>query len=188
MQKQIIVYVIIGAICFGLGFGLRSVGEFSLKPSVPAQQNTFEAGWNAAKQRLQETGYLPPVLDEIFTISGQVQGIENNKITLNIHPLEPLADPELDVRIIEVDENTKIYQLKEKEFEQYEKEMKEYNKKMKEQVDAPELAPESIIPPEPFIKETAKLSNIRQGQEITVTSKENIKNKKQFRAIEIVIQ
>ncbi|MHA1251766.1 MAG: hypothetical protein ACTSRP_17380 [Candidatus Helarchaeota archaeon] len=167
---------------------MRSVGEFSLKPSVPAQQNTFEAGWNAAKQRLQETGYLPPVLDEIFTISGQVQGIENNKITLNIHPLEPLADPELDVRIIEVDENTKIYQLKEKEFEQYEKEMKEYNKKMKEQVDAPELAPESIIPPEPFIKETAKLSNIRQGQEITVTSKENIKNKKQFRAIEIVIQ
>jgi len=188
MQKQIIIYVIVGAICFGLGFGLRSIDKFSLKPSVPAQQNSFEAGWNAAKQRLQETGYLPPVLDEIFTISGQVQGIENNKITLNIHPLDPLADPELDVRIIEVDENTKIYQLKEKEFEQYEKEMKEYNKKMKEQVDALESVPEPIIPPEPFVKEAAKLSDIKQGQEITVTSKENIKNKKQFRAIKIVIQ
>ena len=188
MQKQIIIYVIIGAICFGLGFGLSSVSKFSLKPSAPAQQNSFEAGWNAAKQRLQETGFLPLVPDEIFTINGQVQGIENNKITLKIHPLEPLADPELDVRIIEVDESTKIYQLKEKEFEQYEKEMKEYEKKMKEQMGASEPVPEPITPPKPFIKETAKLSNIRQGQEIAVTSKENIKNKKQFRATEIVIQ
>ena len=188
MQKQIIIYVTIGIICFGLGFGLGSVGKFSLKPSAPAQQNSFEAGWNAAKQRLQETGFLPPVPDEIFTISGQVQKIENNKITLNIRPLEPLADPELDVRIVEIDENTKIYQLKEKEFEQYEKEMKEYDKKMKEQMDTSEPVPEPITPPEPFVKEVAKLSDIKQGQEITVTSKENIKNKKQFRAIEIVIQ
>ena len=119
MSKQTITIIIIVLVSFGLGFYLNDYYK-----SV-TNDNTFQAGWDAAKQRLEETGFFPTMEEdtEVAFVNGEIKEIKDNKISLEIYPLEPLADPELDNRIVEVDENTKIYQLVEKDQAEYQKEM-----------------------------------------------------------------
>lgn len=191
-NKNLIVIVLsIAAVCFILGFLISSQlnktqGRLG---QIIGGQNTFQAGWEAAKQRLAETGFAPLAADmEIKSLSGQVQKIEGSKISLKIQPLEPLADPALDNRIVETDNNTKIYKLVQKDTSEYQKEMEEFNKKMEEQMKNPPERPEPLMPPEMYTKEEVALSDIKEGEQITVTAQENIKEKSEFKATEVVIQ
>ena len=108
--KTIIIILILAA--FGLGFYLGNLYPIGLKG-----ENTFEAGWQAAQERLSESGFMPPMIEgaEITSVNGEVKEVKDNRISLKISPLEPLADPDLDNRIVEVDEKTKIYRLIEKD-------------------------------------------------------------------------
>jgi len=189
--KQLVIIVIITAIIFAV-FGLYCPKFIGLQKNAvtEAGKNTFQAGWNAAKQRLIESGFMPMVDENmgIKQISGEVKGISKNKINLKIHPLEPLSDPSLDVRIIEINNNTKIYQLEEKDIDEYQKEMEEFNKTMEEQMENPESVQEQIIPPEPFDRKQASLADIKIGMQISVEAEEDIKNIKEFKAAVIIIQ
>ena len=149
--------------------------------------------WDAAKLRLEQSGFMPMLGEdmEITSISGEVQEIQNNKISLKISPLEPLADSSLDNRIIEVDENTKIYQLTEKDQEQYQKEMDEFDKQMEEQIEDPKAMAEITEPailPEMYTKQEINLTDIQAGDRLTVTAQEDIKEVKEFKVIEITVQ
>ncbi|MEA2113267.1 MAG: hypothetical protein U9P63_01235, partial [Patescibacteria group bacterium] len=160
MTKQTITIIIIALTCLGLGYfaGFMGIG------TIQSPENTYQAGWDAAKQRLAETGFAPMMEDiEITFVSGTIQEIKDNKIYLKIQPLTPLADPELDNRIIETDANTKIYKLVEKNQEEYQREMEEFDQKMREQMENPEAAGEPIMPPEIFIKEEANFSALEVG-------------------------
>jgi len=183
MSKQISTIIIIALISFGLGF----IGNIYYKSTI---DDTFQSGWEAAKQRLEETGFMPAMMEgmEITSVSGTVEEIQDNKISLKIHPLEPLADPDLDNRIIETDENTKIYQLVQRDMAEYQKEMEEFDKRMQEQMANPETMAEIGAYPEPYTKQEISLADIQTGQQITVRTEEDIKNVRQFRAIEITVQ
>jgi len=182
MIKQIIITIIIALVFFGLGF----ISADYYKSYV---NNTFEDGWDAAKQRLEETGFAPMMIDtEITSINGEVQEIKNNKIYIKTYSLEPLADIELDNRIIEIDDNTKIYQLVEKDQKQLQREISEFEQKMQEQMNNPENMMEPVMPPELYIKQEISLADIEIGQQIVVTAEEDIKDKKEFKAIEIIVQ
>jgi len=183
MPKQIITIIIIALIFFGLGFYANSYYKSTIT-------DTYQAGWDAAKLRLEETGFIMPMTEgmEITSVSGEVQEIKDNKISLKIYPLEPLADPSLDDRIIEVDENTKIYQLVERDQAEYQREMAEFNQRMQEQMENPETMAELGEYPEPYTKQEISLTNIQTGQQITVLAQEDIKDTKQFKAIEITVQ
>lgn len=182
MTKQtIITIIIIALIFFGIGFALASYYK--------SGDNTYQAGWDAAKQRLAETGYVPTMNDmEITFVDGIVQEVRDNKIYLKIQSLTPLANSELDNRIIETDENTKIYELVEKDQEQYQIELDEFTQKMQEEMDNPEIITEPIMPPEPFIKQEINFNEIQVNQQIMVMAQEDIKDIKQFKAIEIIMQ
>ncbi len=183
MTKQTTI-IIIALVFFILGFVSNNVYHKQIKGD-----DTFEAGWQAAKQRLAESGFSPMTEDmEIVSINGEVKQIQDNKISLKINPLEPLADPKLDIRIIEVDSNTKIYQLTQRDQEQYQKEMEEFDKKAQEQMENPEAIAEPGGYPEPYTKEEVSLDNIQVGQLISVEAQENIKDVKQFKAIGVIIQ
>jgi hypothetical protein len=173
MSKQITTIIIIAIVCLGLGYTFGSMTN---------PTDTFQAGWDAAKQRLTETGFAPLIEDtEITSVSGEIQEIKDNKISLAIYHFEPLSDPELDNRIIEIDENTKIYQLVEKDQAQFQKEMDEFDKAMQE-------AQDISTPPEPYFKREINFSNIEVGQRITAVAQEDIKEVKQFKAIEINVE
>ena len=182
MPKQTITTIIIIAlIFFGIGFAFANYYK--------SGDNTYQAGWEAAKQRLMETGYAPTMEDmEITFVNGVVQEVKDNKIYLKIQPLTPLDDPELDNRIIETDDNTKVYQLVEKDTDQYQKESNEFNQTMQEQMNNLETIAEPIMPPEPFIKQEINLDKIQVGQQITVIAEQDIKEIKQFNAVEIIVQ
>ena len=185
MSKQTITTIIIALVFFGLGFYSGRLYPIGLKG-----ENTFEAGWQAAKQRLSETGFMPMFGKdmEITSLSGEVKEVKGNKISLKISPLEPLADPNLDNRIVEVDEKTKIYRLIEKDPAQYQAEMEEFERKMGEEMENPEEIPEPVVFPEMYNKEEAGLADIEVDQRISVKTEEDIKEVKQFKAVEITIQ
>ena len=154
----------------------------------------YQAGWNTAEQRLIETGFAPimGIEDmEIRTVNGTVQEINNDKITLKIYPLEPLADSSLDIRVIEV-ANAKIYKFIEKNQEQFQKEMEEFEIKMREQAENSNSEiidmSEPLMPPEMFIKQIANLNDIKVGQQLTVDTDIDIREAKQFKASKITIQ
>ena len=185
MSKQTITIIIIALVFFGLGFSLGNFYPVGLKG-----ENTFEAGWQAAQERLSETGFMPMFGEDmaITSLSGEVKEVKGNKISLKISPLEPLADPNLDNRIVEVDEKTKIYRLIEKDPAQYQAEMEEFERKMGEEMENPEEIPEPVVFPEMYNKEEAGLADIEVDQRISVKTEEDIKEVKQFKAVEITIQ
>ncbi len=183
-KTQLIIIISIAIIFFAAGYAF----SFLVK-SAPAGENTFQAGWEAAQKRLAETGFAPAMVGiEIKTLSGEVKEIKGNKINLKIRPLEPLAEPGLDIRTIIVDNSTKIYKLDAKDPNEFQKEMAEYNKKMQEQMKKPAVAAQPLMMPEPFVKKEAKLSDLKAGQQITVSTDKDIKNVQEFKAVEITLQ
>lgn len=205
--KQILLSILITAFIFGsLGFYLNQPAEkykFSVSNKLKNnqetnnnQKNTFQAGWDAAKKRLVETGFVPEINNEIEMkmVTGEIMGIKNNKINLKINPLTPLADADLDDRIVLINKNSLIYKLVEKNQQKQEEEMKEFEEKMREFEEKimknknlnQEF--ESPMPPEFFNKEKIKISDIEIGQRVSVMAQKDIKEVKEFTAEEIVIQ
>ena len=186
----------VALIFFSLGY---LIGSAKVSPTgkLAISANTFQAGWEAAKKRLADSGFAAPMANlEINNVSGQVTAIQDNAITLKIRPLEPLADPSLDERIVKVDANTKIYTLEQKDQAEYQKEMADFDKKMQEQLknppkpgETPAAAAGAIMPPEFFVKKEASISDIKVGMNINVIAADkDIKNAKQFSAAEINLQ
>ena len=119
----------VALIFFSLGY---LIGSAKVSPTgkLAISANTFQAGWEAAKKRLADSGFAAPMANlEINNVSGQVTAIQDNAITLKIRPMEPLADPSLDERIVKIDNQTKIYVLEQKDQALYQKEMADFNKK-----------------------------------------------------------
>lgn len=200
MLKQIIATFLITAIVFSV-FGIvldakTNIAQNIFKIKYPIDErkitstgsDTFQSGWDAAKKRLQESGQYFAMSGEMKSVLGQIADVSNNKITLKIRPIEPLDDPELDNRIIVVTDSTKIYQMVQKDQTQYQKEMDEFNKKIQEQMKSPEKMTSLIAPPELFTKEEATISDLKADQQIEVSSDDNIRNAKEFEAVEIQIQ
>lgn len=152
-------------------------------------ENTFQAGWDAAKKRLSETGYAFPVMAEINSVSGEVTEVMSNGLTVKIRPLEPLADPALDMRTISFDANTKVYRTEQKDPVVYQKEVEEYTRKMQQFVGKPGAAPADMgTPPQPSMQKETKVSDIQKGDMVIVTAGKNIKEVKEFIAVTIVVQ
>jgi hypothetical protein len=206
MSKKIVIIVITAIVFFGLGYFI-SPSKIITKEAknIIKGEDTYQAGWEAAKQRLAESNFMPTMIMkdiEIKSVSGSVQKIEGNKITLKIQPLEPLADPDLDIRIIDASK-AKFYKSVQRDMEEYQKEMDEFNLKIQAQMNSeiltpeelsagviapPEMNVEPIMPPAMFIKKEVSISEIQNNQQITVITEEDIKDKKEFKAIEVSIQ
>lgn len=172
-KTQIIIIILVALIFFGLGYAFSF-----LKNKVSVNSNdTFKAGWEAAKTRLIDSGFVRANNLEARQVFGEIKEINGDKITLKIRPVEPLADESLDTRVIVVDQATKIYTLEMKDSKEYEAEVNAYNKlpKDKRPVDLPDS----------FKKSETSLSDLKVGQMISAQAGENIKETKEFNVIEI---
>ncbi|MDP2736685.1 MAG: hypothetical protein Q8O59_02770 [bacterium] len=202
--KQLVVFLIISGFIF-TGFGYlflpKIIGQaVVMKASVGSENknNTFAAGMKAAYDRLIARGRADIAMfgygyQESKIIDGKIKEIKDGQISLDVYPINPLADPALDQRIIKVDETTKIYKQAEKTAEQikqdneaFNKQMAEFNQKMKEQpVGQPPMPPR---PPEPFGKQEIKLTDLKVGDQIMITAEDDIHAAKEFTAEEISVQ
>lgn len=192
LQKThwIIIVTFTAVIFFAMGFIFSYLGN-----RTPISGNSFQAGWDAAKKRLSDSGASPSsgMNIEVKSLTGEISEISGDKITLKIRPLEPLADASLDTRIIVVDSATKIYSLEPKDQKEFTAEMDAYNKKMRAGVaqtisttSATSTTPVTpILPPEGFKRTVISISDLKVGQMINVSSDKNIKEVKEFNATEI---
>lgn len=185
-KNHLIAFVAIFVVAFILG---ALIGSQAFKGGAPATgENTYEAGWNAAKKRLADSPEFGPRVNgptEVSSLNGKVQAIDGNKVSLAINPLEPLADPKLDVRVVTVTNDTKITRVVPRDSKEVQTEMEAFMKKMQTP-----LAPgqEPPTPPVTSTKEDGQLSDIKVGDTVIVTAETNIKDVKEFAITSIEIQ
>lgn len=149
--------------------------------------DTYQAGWDAAQKRLSESEKFGPIANssvEIRSITGVVQSIDGNKISIKINPLEPLADPSLDTRTV-IATSAAITHMVQRNPEEYKTELAAFMAIMRK---PPVPGKERPQPPVSSTKEVAKINDIKVGNTIVVTAGENIKDLKEFSAVSVDIQ
>lgn len=171
---------------FGLSTGFI-IDKFLIKEQVNRRdsQNTFESGWNAAREALKERGYLQENYEniEIKMVSGKVSEISDNKIYLNIKPLEALSDPDLDSRILVIDQSTEFLRVVRKSEAEYQKE-----------IDMLKSSGEfKVVPDSPdgqvgrhYLEKTF-FGDIKIGDQVVVESYNDLKYEKEFLVKKITV-
>lgn len=188
--KQVIIYLVIAAVIFsGIGYFAGRI-SVSSKKSATLEKNTFEDGLEAAYNRLMQRGQAGIAargygFRESNSIGGSVKEINNGVIALNVNPVNVLADPALDVRMVDAN-SAKIYKQVEKTPEDLQKDMEAFDKKMQELANNSEA--ELPAPPEPFGKQEISLNELKAEDRILITAEKDIHNVKEFKAIEILVQ
>lgn len=188
-MKKITGNILIALVLLGLGIFVGTRIPRKISTPKGGQTDSYQAGWNAAKERLAQSpigGVMVSQATEVKTISGSIQKIEGDKITVKINLTDPLSDPNLDTRTITVNSSTKIVLSVPKSQEQIQKDMADFQEKMKSQTQIDPANP--ILPPMPFEKKEIKISDLKVDQQISITANENIKDKKEFVASEIGVQ
>ena len=178
-------YITIFVIALALGI---FIGSQFLKTKASPEitgNNTYEAGWNAAKARVAQFGFPPNLQNaEIRNVFGAVQAVSGATFTVKIHPVEPLADPKLDIRTVMTDVNTKFYIIKQKDQKTIQAETAIFIKKMSQ---GGSKISTGITPPEPFTRTPATIADITVGTNITAVAATNIREVASFTATEIII-
>ncbi len=152
---------------------------------VTDQNSSYEAGWMAASQKLEESGLLRPETAEIFTISGTITQISENQIIIKADPtvINPLAMQAPESRTVNITSKTKIIKQTPKTQEELAADEEKFvNEREK-------LEPEAEPParPLPYTEKEIKLSELKTADKISVTSDQNIKLAAEINATEIKV-
>lgn len=188
MNKKLIAALIILVIVFGAGF--YSGKKLAAKTGAPAnQENTYQAGWNAAEARLKQRGQVPDSAG-IKALTGTIDSVSGNTVTLkDVFSPDPLADPSLATRTVQVAQDTKIYQIVQKDPAQFQQEVEAFKKANQANPAAGSGTglQQMAVPPQQSEQKEISLSDIKAGQRITVMSNDPIGDKKQFTATQISV-
>lgn len=178
------IYFLIAVIFFSIGFGAGAF-VFNKNNKDNIQSESFKAGWEAAKKKLEESKIFP-IKKEVHSLSGRIKDVNDNSIVIETRLINPLDDESLKIRTVKIIPETIIEIRKEKDRETIKKEREEYNQRVEDfrKGKIKQLPPV----PEIFIQEPAKIDDLKPGQIITVESKDNIREAKEFTASKIVIR
>jgi len=173
MNRQIVIIIIVAVVFFGAGF----VSSNLMGREPVDTTDTFQHGWEAAKKRLIETNpYLAEGSNLPKTqVTGKIVKINGKNITVSIVPLEPLADPDLDERILTTDNKTKVYHYVETKAENQDFVTGLHN-------------PDEFVGGVILAKEEVGISKIEEGQRITVITDKDIRKEKSFYTKEIILE
>lgn len=172
-------------ILFGANLGEKGKSDLSEKYNAP---DTFQAGWDAAKKKVEETPYIPVATgqEEVKSIKGRIAAVGDGQITIEARLFNPLDDEKLKFRTVKIDENTEIIIREEKDMEAIRKEQEEYNKKM----DEFRQGKITVMPevPEVNTEKKAAIQDLKEDDVVTVESAENIREALEFKASKIVVR
>lgn len=179
--KHYIVTLILGII---IGAGMSFI---YFNQTYKDAKNSYQSGFETAKKRVLESnmGMIFRTPEDIRAISGKVTMISGNSITIHTESMNPFEEITLNDRIITVTKDTKITKISQGDQKAFQAEMETFMKKMQLGKNTGSLLPPT--PPQP-VSAIVDISNIVLGDNITITSLENIKTSKNFTASEIQIQ
>ncbi len=177
--------VLVFVVAFGTGV-FSGPKVFTAKdPANVSVENTYEAGWNAAKKRLAESDLAPIInIQDSRSVRGSIDAISDGRISVRIRPLEPLADPALDTRVILTSSTTRVLRLDQKNIQEFQKELGVFFENIRKN----KTPKGPTTPPEPFIKTMITVNDLKIGDRIVVLASEDIKVAKEFAATEIQIE
>ena len=178
-KKIIIISSIIVVIFIVIGFyGAKVVLNRELKNN--SVNNNLEVSFPSVNDVITD---LPKEFQS-KKVSGRIKEINEQGFVLKIEP-DSLIFSELDERIVEVNENTKIYRLVLKDQEKMREELENYSKNIK---NAPSESEDKLLAmPDMFIKQEISLQDIKAGEQATITAENDIYTEKQFFAVEISV-
>lgn len=177
----------IGAVIVGIIVGAgASFVYFKQAPAPAGTENTYQAGFDAAKKLVLESpmGMVFRTPDDVRALSGSVTAVNGDKITIHTQSTNPFADPALTDRTITITADTKIVKLSQKDPKVMQAEMAAFMKTMQ----AGKVTTKPVTPPTPYTSTVVTSADIAVGATLSVTARENIKNAKEFSASEIQIQ
>lgn len=163
--------LIVGAIA---GYGAASLTA----PSQKKAELGFDAGYEAARAKLKESGLFVATPSETNVLSGVIGEVSDGSFTLqatsvSLNPLDAVDAPAM--RTVTVSEATEIYRFAEKDPLELQAEFERFN----------EAADPEALPPEPFTRESADFSELKPGMLVSITADHNIFSETTFEAIEV---
>lgn len=128
------------------------------------------------QRKIAEIYPAVPEMNEIFFVSGKIVFIEGKTLTLEetITSTNPLEEPRVREWKVFITDSTELVKRLEKTPEEFAKEEATRG--------------EGETPPLPFKEEKIGLSELMEGGQVAVESKENIKGKAEFEAKKIILQ
>jgi hypothetical protein len=192
MNKNIIILLVIIGLILVFGGGFFS-GQYLKKCATNEcatqdPNDTYQAGWEAAKKALQESGLVSfdQGKNEIKNITGTVVKTNGNIFEVKIIPVEILGAKELEIRNIEVAAETEIIKIINKDSAVFQKEWDAFIQKHPEYLKDP-INTDIADAPSGVIEENGQVSDLTVGSELFVESEEDIRTKKDFIAKKIII-
>lgn len=145
--------------------------------------NSSQAIVESTKKRVEESNFanMPHTINDIRALSVEVVSFVADN-TLKVHTLAILKDQATDERMVTITKDTKIFSVSMKDPKIFNQEMEIFMKQSQEAG-----AAEKVQQPEPFVRASADISNIKKKDMLTVFASENIEVKKEFIASEIRI-
>ncbi|MCX6702518.1 MAG: hypothetical protein NTW60_01450 [Candidatus Wolfebacteria bacterium] len=140
-----------------------------------------------------------PLIPDVRSVSGVVKKISGNVVTIEMpasaNPFEDLPT----TREVAITDKTKIVKSEPKDTRAYQEEIAVYQealKKVQRQTapastgtapTTPAAMANMPVPPMPFSEKDVKLSDLKEGMQISVQAGENIKTATKFEAVKITI-
>jgi hypothetical protein len=193
-QRTLVILSAVLAIIFSIAIGIFAglmISKNNAPKNISGTDNKFQEGWNAAMKALNDSGVVTeaPQGMEIKNVDGIVQSVSGNIINLKVTTPGLMNSKELTIRSINVDSNTKLVQLVQKDKDQFQKEMDAFNEKMKAyQVQSTSEIKDLPYPPQIQDEKVISIGEIKIGQRISAYSSSDITNNQKFTATEVKIQ
>jgi len=179
-----------------VNFGNKNITDVNLTPGLEAAYNRLLLN-GRADIAIPGYGYQPTKI-----ISGIINEVKDDKVFLEVKPMNVLADPALKNRIVQIN-NVKIYKQVLKTPEELAKNSEEMRKEMevrKQSASSTEkqvrsgpintpgfLSTEPIDTSELYNKQEIKPADLKVGDQIMITAKDDIHAAKEFTASEITV-
>jgi hypothetical protein len=159
-----------------------SVGTDTAQDPTAPESAGYRAGFEAARQKIADSGLLPPSSATITSVNGIIASTTDSSITINAgpvssNPLDPTGPLTRTITVNEQTRVTRIVPLSDKEFRDR---LAEFNRLT--------AAGKTASPPQPFAEEPAKFSDLAVGMNITATASADIRDTQAFTATQITFQ
>ncbi len=164
--------ILLAVFLAGYSIGTKSGTSISSKEDGAG----YRAGLEAARQKIRNSGILPPEPSEVRIVNGTVSGVSGNLITISALPItaNPLEPQGPSIRAVTVTDKTVLKMTIPLTNEEFQKAIEKYN--------AASRSGERLPPPSPYREVTITLADIRNGMGINVTADKDIRLAETFTA------
>ncbi len=192
-KKTLFAVTILILLFFGsgilLGVKLKSENN-GIASNVQApsnQDNSYQAGYDAAKKQLLEKNpAIAPLIEMQTKIRyGTIEKISENSIILdNVRTAALPADSKPETFTVDITKDSNFFQLSRKDCAQFQAEMTDFQNKLQKQTPTDQ---QKISSPQIQEKKAISLADLKEGQLVSITSNEDISDQKDFTAKEVTI-